>query len=43
MAQKSKKNHIINLFLRNTADNKQFLKTVKPFFFNKSDSNEGIT
>lgn len=43
MVQKAKKRYCNNLNIRNIADNKQFRKTVKPFFPSKIDSNERIT
>ena len=40
---KSKKNYFNNLYVRNVTDNKQFWKTVKPFFSSKIGDNERIT
>ena len=43
MVRKSKKNYFNNLNVRNITDNKQFWKTVKPFFSSKVGDNETIT
>ena len=43
MARKAKKNYFINLNVRNITDNKQFWKTVKPFFCKKVGNNERIS
>ena len=43
MIQKAKKNYFNNLNVRNIKDNKQFWKTVKPFFSSKVGDNERIT
>ena len=43
MVQNSKKNYYNNLNVRNTTDNKQLWRTVKPFFSDKVDGNEEIT
>ena len=40
---KASKNYFNNLSVRNITDNKQFWKTVKPFFSNKVAENEKIT
>ena len=42
MVRKSKKNYFNNLNVRNITDNKQFWKTVKPFFSSKVGDNETI-
>ena len=39
----AKKNYFSNLNVRNVTDNKQFWKTVKPFFSSKAVDNERIT
>ena len=39
----AKKNYFSNLNVRNVTDNKQFWKTVKPFFSSKAGDNERIT
>ena len=43
MVRKSKENYFNNLNVRNITDNKQFWKTVKPFFSSKVSDNETIT
>ena len=43
MVRKAKKNYFNSLNVRNIADNKQFWKTVKPFFSSKVGDNERIT
>ena len=43
MVQNAKKNYYNNLNVRNTRDNKQLWKTVKPFFSDKVDGNEEKT
>ena len=43
MVRKSKKNYFNNLNVRNITDNKQFWKTVKPFFSSKVGDNERKT
>ena len=43
MVRKAKKNYFNNLNVRNITDNKQFWKTVKPFFSSKVGDNERIT
>ena len=42
MVRKRKKNYFNNLNVKNVTDNKQFWKTVKPFFFSKVGDNERI-
>ena len=39
----AKKNYFSNLNVRNITDNKQFWKTVKPFFSSKAGDNERTT
>ena len=43
MVQNAKKNYYNNLNVRNTTDNKQLWKTMKPFFSDKVDGNEEKT
>ena len=43
MVRKAKRNQFNNLNVRNITDNKQFWKTVKPFFSSKVSDNERIT
>ena len=43
MVRKSKENYFNKLNVRNITDNKQFWKTVKPFFSSKVSDNETIT
>ena len=42
MVRKRKKNYFNNLNIRNVTDNKQFWKTMKPFFSSKVGDNERI-
>ena len=42
MVRKAKKNYFKNLNVRYVTDNKQFWKTVKPFFSDKVGDNERI-
>ena len=43
MVQKAKKNYFNNLNVRNITDNKQFWKTVKPFFSSQVGDHERTT
>ena len=43
LPRKTKKKHYANLNHKDIADNKQFLRTVKPLLSGKSKSNEKIT
>ena len=43
MVRKAKRNYFNNPSVRNAATNKQFWKTVKPFFSSKVGDNERIT
>ena len=43
MVRNAIKNYFNNLNIRNITDNKQFWKTMKPFFYSKVGDNERIS
>ena len=43
MCRNAIKNYFNNLNIRNITDNKQFWKTMKPFFYSKVGDNERIS